>query len=114
LIKVPDPLAMTPALKGKPKLMIGTFVEVHIQADAIENVVQLNRDYVRSNETVWVMKNEKLEIRKVAIVLTDDTHAYINEGLEDDEKVVTTDLSTVSNGLELRTGTETSKNEMDQ
>lgn len=110
LIAVPDPLAMTRALKGAPKLMIGTFVEVHIQADAIENVVQLNRDYVRTNETVWVMKNDTLEIRKVSIVLTDDVYAYIDEGLEDDEKVVITDLSAVSNGLELRTNSESSKN----
>lgn len=114
LIKVMDPLATTEELKNKPKLMIGTFVEVNIQADALPNVVKLNRDYVRSNETVWVMKNSKLEIRKVDIVLTDDTHAYISEGLEDGEKVVITDLSTVSDGIELRTSTKTSEKEIEQ
>lgn len=114
LVKVTDPLATTAELEGKPKLMIGTFVEVNIQADAIPNVVRLNRDYVRSNETVWVMKDGKLEIRKVEIVLTDDTHAYIREGLEDDEKVVITDLSTVSNGIGLRTATDAPDQEMKQ
>ncbi|MGB6150554.1 MAG: efflux RND transporter periplasmic adaptor subunit [Pricia sp.] len=103
LVKVADPLANTDATKGKPKLMIGTFVEVNIQADPVQNVVRLNRDYVRSNKTVWVMKNEKLEIREVDIVLTDDVYAYIRKGLEDGEKVVITDLSTVSNGVGLRT-----------
>ncbi|MGJ8593880.1 MAG: efflux RND transporter periplasmic adaptor subunit [Aquaticitalea sp.] len=114
LIKVTDPLATSQELKGKPKLMIGTFVEVNIHADPVENVVKLNRDYVRSNETVWVMKDDKLEIRKVTIVLTDDTHAYIRKGLEDDEKVVITDLSTVSNGIELRTANESPKKETNQ
>ncbi|MGB3143184.1 MAG: efflux RND transporter periplasmic adaptor subunit [Maribacter sp.] len=114
LIKVTDPLATTSELEGKPKLMIGTFVEVSIQADAIPNIVRLNRDYVRSNETVWVMKDGKLEIREVEIVLTDDTHAYIRSGLEDEEKVVITDLSTVSNGIGLRTAADAMNQEMKQ
>lgn len=104
LVKVLDPLATAKDLNGMPKLMIGTFVEVKIQADSIPNVVRLNRDYVRSNETVWVMKDEKLEIRKVQIVLNDDEYAYIAKGLADGEKVVITDLSTVTNGIGLRTG----------
>ncbi|WP_419213355.1 efflux RND transporter periplasmic adaptor subunit [Maribacter sp. X9] len=114
LIKVTDPLATTSELKGKPKLMIGTFVEVSIQADAIPNIVRLHRDYVRSNKTVWVMKEGKLEIRNVEIVLTDDTYAYIRGGLEDNEKVVITDLSTVSNGIGLRTASDAMDQEMEQ
>ncbi len=103
LVKVADPLANRENAKGKPKLMIGTFVEVNIMADPVTDVVRLNRDYVRSNNTVWVMKGDKLEIREVDIVLTDDVYAYIRKGLEDGEKVVITDLSTVSNGVSLRT-----------
>lgn len=103
LVKVPDPLATDQDLRGMPKLMIGTFVEVKIKADSIPNVVRLNRDYIRSNETVWVMKDEKLEIREVQIIMEDDEHAYIREGLEDGEKVVITDLSTVTKGIGLRT-----------
>ena len=114
LIKVTDPLATTSEFEGKPKLMIGTFVEVSIQADAIPNIVRLHRDYVRSNETVWVMKEGKLEIRNVEIVLTDDTYAYIRKGLEDNEKVVITDLSTVSNGIGLRTASDAKDQEMEQ
>ncbi|WP_179353203.1 efflux RND transporter periplasmic adaptor subunit [Winogradskyella vidalii] len=114
MIKVSDPLATTEALKGKPKLMIGTFVEVKIEANAIANVVKLDRDYVRSNQTVWVMKDNKLEIRNVDIVLTDDTHAYIRQGLEANENVVITDLSTVSQGIELRTAKASSENKKAQ
>ncbi len=112
LVKVQDPLATTKEMEGMPKMMIGTFVEVNIQADPVTDVVRLSRDYVRSNETVWVMKDEKLEIRQVEIVLTDDEHAYISKGLEDGDKVIITDLSTVSNGIGLRTATDTPENEM--
>lgn len=112
LIKVADPLAKNTPLKEKPKLMIGTFVEVNIQANPIENVVRLKRDYVRSNNTVWVMKDGKLEIRDVDIELTDNEYAYIQSGLNEGEQVVITDLSTVSNGIGLRTRSAGTENEM--
>lgn len=103
LIRVPDPLATTNPFKGKPKLMIGTFVDVSIQADALDQVVKLKREYVRANETVWVMKNDSLEIRPVEIIMTDNTAAYIGSGLETGDKVVISDLSTVTEGIALRT-----------
>ena len=112
LVKVPDPLATGTEVKGMPKLMIGTFVEVNIQAEPIADVVRLSRDYIRSNETVWVMKDGKLEIREVEIVLTDDAYAYIGSGLDDGEQVVITDLSTVSNGIGLRTAKGSNKKEI--
>jgi RND family efflux transporter MFP subunit len=111
LVKVADPLANSEPLKEKPKLMIGTFVEVKIKADSIPNVIRLNRDFVRSNETVWVMKDEKLEIREVEIVLNDDEYVYIRKGLTDGEQVVITDLSTVTNGIGLRTRGNTNEKE---
>lgn len=114
LVKVADPLAKNTDLEGKPKLMIGTFVEVDIQANKLDNVVRLSRDYIRSNETVWVMKEGKLEIREVDIVLTDNDYVYIRKGLEEGEQIVITDLSTVSNGIGLRTRSEGSEKEPTQ
>src|SRR5690606_14269221 len=114
LVKVPDPLAKNTDLKDSPKLMIGSFVEVDILADTLDGVVRLSRDHIRSNETVWVMKESKLEIREVDIVLTDNEYAYIRKGLKEGDNVVITDLSTVSNGIGLRTRSEGSENEPTQ
>ena len=100
LVRVPDPLALTK--DDKPKLMIGGFVEAQLKAREVEDVVRLNRDFLRRNQTVWVMKDGKLEIREVDIVLMDSQYAYVKKGLEDDEQVVTTNLSTVAEGIELR------------
>lgn len=102
LVEVPDPLAQDTA-KGKPELIIGTFVEAVIQANVIPNVVRISRDNLRNNNTVWVMQDEKLSIRQVNVLLTDNEYAYINEGLEGDEKIITTNLSTVAEGIPLRT-----------
>ena len=60
------------------------------------------------------MKEGKLEIREVDIALTDNEYAYIRNGLNEGENVVITDLSTVSNGIGLRTRSEESENEMTQ
>lgn len=103
LVRVEDPLATSKALEGAPKLMIGTFVEVNIEADSIPNVVRMDRNLVRSNQTAWVMKDELLEIRELDIILTDNEYVYVQSGLEEGDKIVTTNLSTVTNGIELRT-----------
>ena len=103
LVRVEDPLATSKALEGAPKLMIGTFVEVNIEADSIPNVVRMNRNLVRSNQTAWVMKDKLLEIRELDIILTDNEYVYVQSGLEEGDKIVTTNLSTVTNGIELRT-----------
>lgn len=114
LVKVTDPLAKNSDLEDRPKLMIGSFVEVDILANKLDDVVRLSRDHIRSNETVWVMKENKLEIREVDIILTDNEYAYIRKGLNEGDHVVITDLSTVSNGIGLRTQSEGSENEPTQ
>ncbi|ASV29309.1 efflux RND transporter periplasmic adaptor subunit [Maribacter cobaltidurans] len=108
LVRVEDPLGQKTSSETKPMLIIGSFVDVFINANPVKNVVRIDKGLVRSSETVWVMKDDKLEIREVDIALTDDQYAYISNGLQTGDKVVTTDLSTVSNGIGLRTeGTKT-------
>ncbi len=102
LIRVPDPLAREKD-PDTPELMIGTFVEANIQAEEINDVIRIDRNLVRSNQTIWVMENGELKIKEVEIVLTDANYAYIKEGLEEDDKVVITNLSTVTDGIKLRT-----------
>jgi cell shape-determining protein MreC len=48
------------------------------------------------------MQDQKLSIRQVRIVFQDAQFAYIREGLEDGDHVVTTTLATVTEGLPLR------------
>ena len=107
LINVPDPLSYKPENKELPVLMLGTYVEASIKGKEIADVVRLKRDYVRKNETVWVMENEKLRIRNVNVLLTDAQYAYITEGLNEGDKVVTTNLSTVVDGAKLRLTSDT-------
>ncbi|MDZ7847923.1 MAG: efflux RND transporter periplasmic adaptor subunit [Owenweeksia sp.] len=103
LVSVPDPLAYQTDSAEVPRLMLGSFVETSIEAREIKDVVRLSRDYLRQDETVWVMKDGKLRIRKVQIEFEDPQYAYISDGLNQGEQVVTTNLSTVVDGSRLRT-----------
>ncbi len=109
LVAVEDPLAHQTVNKDQPPLIIGSFVEVQIIADEISNVVRLRRDYLRKDHTVWVMENEKLHIKNVDVLFMDAEYAYISGGLGSEDYVVTTNLSTVTDGAPLRTGSEMNK-----
>ncbi|MEX0686695.1 MAG: efflux RND transporter periplasmic adaptor subunit [Balneolales bacterium] len=102
LVSVPDPHGYKTGNTDQPRLMIGSFVETNIQAEKLENVIRLNRDYIRQNDTVWVMDNDSLDIRDVTIIFRDATFAYITGGLDENELVVTTNISTVIEGAPLR------------
>jgi len=100
LISVEDPLALDSP--DKPVMIIGAYVQARIRAEEIRNSIRLNREFVRKNDTVWVMHKGELEIRDVDIHFRDKENAYISSGLQDGEKVVTTNLTTVVNGTKLR------------
>ncbi len=100
LVSVPDPLAYQN--DSLPALMINAFVEATIEAKEIEDVIRLQRDYVREGGTVWVMEEGKLQIREVDILFSDAQYAYISSGLDENEQVVMTNLATISEGAALR------------
>ncbi|MCS7467270.1 efflux RND transporter periplasmic adaptor subunit [Stieleria sp. ICT_E10.1] len=99
LVTVPDPLGQS---SDAPPLILDTLIETEIDGKPIEDVVRLERKLVRDSDTVWVMKNERLEIRQTDIVFRDADYAYIRSGLEDGEEVVVTTLATVADGVGLR------------
>ena len=99
LITVPDPLGRS---TDAPPMILDTLIETQIEGRPIDDVVRLSREYVRDRGTVWVMKDGKLEIRETEIVFRDAEYAYIREGLDSGDEVVTTTLATVADGVGLR------------
>lgn len=99
LISIPDPIAKE--AQG-PRMILGTIVELEIEGEQIQDVVRLDRQYLRQNDTVWVKSDGQLDIRQAEVVYRDAEYAYIRSGLEAGDEVVTTSLATVSQGLALR------------
>ncbi|HBT31339.1 MAG TPA: efflux transporter periplasmic adaptor subunit [Pusillimonas sp.] len=101
LITVADPLALDEAA-GKPPLILGTQVRAVLEGRLLENVFRLDRNLIRRDETVWVMDDNELAIRKVDIAFQDRQYAYISGGLNDGDKVITSELVSVVDGARLR------------
>lgn len=99
VVTVDDPLGQT---SNVPPLILDTLIEVQIDGVVIEDTVRLNREYVHDGDTVWVMKDNQLEIRETQIDFRDAEYAYIRVGLDSGDEVVTTTLATVANGVQLR------------
>lgn len=101
LVAVDDPLALETT--DKPRLLLGTYVEAHIAGETLEDVIRLDREHVREDDTVWVMDDERqLDIREVEVALRDSEHAYVRDGLREGDRVVTSSLATVRDGAPLR------------
>ena len=99
LITVPDPLARK---ADKPRLLVNGYVHVRIRGRPLADVVRLDRDLLRQEETVWVMADGELAIHEVTIATRDAEHVYIRDGLDAGERVVTSDLATIRDGAPLR------------
>lgn len=98
IVAVPRPLGED----GEPSLVLGSIVQVAIEAVPIDNVVRLDRAYLRQDNTVWLMNGGTLDIRSVDVLFSDAEHAYIRAGLAAGDRVVTTNLATVVEDLAIR------------
>ncbi|WP_425391713.1 efflux RND transporter periplasmic adaptor subunit [Ekhidna sp.] len=97
IVRIDDPT------KGKPRIIIGSFMEAEIPAQQLNDVVRLNRDYLRKDQTVWVKNGNELSVKEVEVAFLDEKYAYITKGLTGDDQIITTSLSTVVEGSAVRT-----------
>lgn len=99
LVTVDDPLGRA---GGGPQLVIGSFVECLIEGRELRNVARVPRDLVRKGDTVWLMRDDQLAIQPVDIAFRDNDYAYVRSGLAAGDRIVTTSLATVKDGIALR------------
>lgn len=101
-VAVRDPMVQDVNNMDSPPLVIGSYVRSIMRGKPIRNVVRLDREYVRDDDTVWLMSDGQLNVRSVDVVFQDRDHAFIRRGIQDGEKIVTSSLSTVVEGTKLR------------
>lgn len=102
LVAVDDPLAQRAETADGPALMLGAYVRARIEGRRVSDVVRVDREHVRQNDTVWIMADGALDIREVRIAVRDNEHAYVSGGLAAGERIVTSNLATVQDGAALR------------
>ena len=104
LVLVKDPLALEDKNRGKPALLLGSYVRVEIEGQGLESVVAVDRGRLHDGDHVWVMDAEgKLDIREVEVKFRGRDRVLVSGGLKAGERLVTTDLAAPVQGMPLCT-----------
>ncbi|MET0090844.1 MAG: efflux RND transporter periplasmic adaptor subunit [Candidatus Thiodiazotropha sp.] len=101
LVAVPDPLARQDS--AQDSLLIGAFVRAEIEGLELQDVLALERAWLRDEDALWVMDAEgKLAIRKPEVVYRGVNQVYARGGLSPGDRIVTSELSVAVEGMPLR------------
>jgi len=100
LLNIDNPLGEP----GDLPLLLGSFVDVAIAAQPIDDAIRLPRVALRNGRNVYVMNEQDLlEIRDVQIAWTEPDAVLITGGLEPNERVVISRIATPIPNMLLRT-----------
>jgi RND family efflux transporter MFP subunit len=87
----------------RPPLPVGLFVDAEIEGRLVEGVFELPRAALRRENQVWVVdEDDRLHVRRVAVLRSGREHTWIETGLEAGDQVVTSSLEVVSEGMKVR------------
>lgn len=104
LVEVDDPLCQKAENKGKPPLMLGTYVQVALKGALLENVLQLPETVLHDGKTIWLF-NEKSELvfLEVTPVWKENGNIYLAQNvLPEKFAVIVSDLAAPVEGMALR------------
>lgn len=103
LVVVKDPLGTEQPSARPPMLLLGSYVRLEIEGTELPGVVPLRREHLHDGDRVWVMNDGgKLEIRRVKVAFRGRERVLVSEGLEPEERIVTTPLAAAVEGMPLR------------
>ncbi|MEJ2609843.1 MAG: efflux RND transporter periplasmic adaptor subunit [Candidatus Thiodiazotropha sp.] len=101
LVEVTDPLALDD--QTQQPLLIGSFVRAEIKGKELQNVLILERGWLRDDDKVWVMDSEdKLAIRLPHMVYRGVNQVFVRNGFKPGDRVVTSELAVAVEGMPLR------------
>ncbi len=87
----------------RPPLAAGLFVTVQIVGRSLGSAVIIPRSALRADDVVWTVEDGgRLTFRKVKVAQLTADSAMIESGLETGELVVTSGLSAVTDGMQVR------------
>jgi RND family efflux transporter MFP subunit len=87
----------------KPPLVFGLFVEVKIEGRMIPKAAVIPRAALRQGDVVWIVgEDRRLQFRQVEVGRIQGDEVVVTGGLEDGERLVTTPLKAVTDGMTVR------------
>lgn len=105
LVAIQDPLNLQEQNKGKPRVLIGSYLRAEIEGTELEQLAKVDRRWIHDQDTVWIMNPDNaLEIRQVTVAYRGQQNVFISEGLATGERLIVTDISAPTEGMPLRLG----------
>ena len=103
LVEIKDPLALQKGSAGQPQLLLDSYVRVELEGETLSDAARIERDLVRDGDRVWIMdKEDLLDIRTVEIAFRARDHVLVTGGLSAGERLVTSNLPSPVQGMQLR------------
>jgi len=104
LVAVSDPLGLKSPPDERHPLILGAYVRVEIVGRDLADVIRVERTALREGRYVWVMTADNtLDVRAVTVVWGGLDEVFVSDGLRAGERLVTSDLAAVVQGMALRT-----------
>jgi RND family efflux transporter MFP subunit len=101
LVEVTDPLGL--ADPTQQPLLMGAFVRADIKGRELQDVITLQRGWLRDGDRVWVMNRDgKLSIRHPQVIYRGANQVFVRGGLEPGDQVVISELAVAVEGMPLR------------
>lgn len=97
LVSVKDPYSFN----NKP-LLLGSKIKATFQGVTLKGIYKVTSSYIRDNKKVFIADNNTLKIKDVNIVYEDDSYAYIDNGLTDNDLIVINNLSNAVENMPLQ------------
>ncbi|MCP4658069.1 MAG: HlyD family efflux transporter periplasmic adaptor subunit, partial [bacterium] len=104
IVSVEDPLALekdsdTPRMP----LLLGSYVSVEIPGREIADVYKVPRVALHDGSRVWLMAQDgSLDIRDVRVIWREDDAVYVQQGLTDGERIITSRIAAPVQGMRLK------------
>ncbi|MDP0562321.1 MAG: efflux RND transporter periplasmic adaptor subunit [Candidatus Endonucleobacter sp. (ex Gigantidas childressi)] len=83
----------------RPPLLRDTFVEVELRSDPIKQKIVVPLSAIHDGRVYVADNDSRLEMRKVSVEFAQQGYAVIAEGLKPNERIITSDLITATEGM---------------
>lgn len=103
LIEVKDPLGHAkPPADVKAPLLLGEYVRVMLEGAEVANIISLDRNLLHDNDTIWLLRDNCLEIMSVDVIWRGRSEIFIANTELEGREIVVTNLPAPVSGMQLR------------
>ena len=96
LVEVDDPLGLE---TGDPALLSDEYVRLELLVAERRDVFAVARKHIRDNRSVWILKDGRLDIRRIEPFWKNTETVLIDKGISAGEHLITSDISIPVQGM---------------